>query len=118
MGMKLSICHADNACYLTLVGEIDSLSAGLIKDKIQGQIEGRMFNIVVDLTKVKFMDSAGLGVLVSGLKLCSKNGGDLVLVGVSDNVRELFHITRLDTVFKMYPDKASAASVFGNSLSE
>ena len=116
--MKLSINHVDNVCYLTLVGEIDSLSAGLIKDKIQSQIESKVFNIVVDLTQVKFMDSAGLGVLVSGLKLCTKNGGNLVLVGLTENVRELFHITRLDTVFKMFPNRHSASEAFNTSMSE
>jgi anti-sigma B factor antagonist len=116
--MKLSINHVNNVCYLTLAGEIDSLSAGLIKDKIQAQIEAQCYNIVVDLTQVKFMDSAGLGVLVSGLKLCSKNGGELVLVGLTENVRELFRITRLDTVFKMFPDRESAAEVFNNTISE
>jgi len=116
--MKLSINHVDNVCYITLVGEIDSLSAGLIKDKIQNQIESKVFNIIIDLTQVKFMDSAGLGVLVSGLKLCSKNGGDLVLVGLTENVRELFHITRLDTVFKMFPNRHTASESFGAPMSE
>jgi anti-sigma B factor antagonist len=102
----------DNICYFTLVGDIDSLSAGLIKEKIQAQIEARYFNFIVDLTQVKFMDSAGLGVLVSGLKTCNKNGGDLVLAGASENVRELFRITRLDTVFKLFPDRDSAAETF------
>ncbi len=110
--MKLSINHVDNICYFTLVGDIDSLSAGLIKEKLQGQIEARYFNFIVDLTQVKFMDSAGLGVLVSGLKTCNKNGGDLLLVGAGENVRELFRITRLDTVFKLFPDRESAAEVF------
>ena len=116
--MKLSINHVDNVCYITLVGEIDSLSAGLIKDKIQSQIESKVFNIIIDLTQVRFMDSAGLGVLVSGLKLCSKNGGDLVLVGLTENVRELFHITRLDTVFKMFPNRHTASESFGAPMSE
>ena len=116
--MKLSINHVDNVCYITLVGEIDSLSAGLIKDKIQNQIESKVFNIIIDLTQVKFMDSAGLGVLVSGLKLCTKNGGDLVLVGLTENVRELFHITRLDTVFKMFPNRHTASESFGAPMSE
>jgi anti-sigma B factor antagonist len=116
--MKLSINHVNNICYFTLVGEIDSLSAGLIKDKIQSQIEAQCYNFIVDLTQVKFMDSAGLGVLVSGLKVCNKNGGDLVLVGLTENVRELFRITRLDTVFKLFPDRESAAEAFNVSKSD
>ncbi len=108
--------HVDDVCYLTLAGEIDSLSAGLIKDKIQSQVESQIYNIVFDMTQVKFMDSAGLGVLVSGLKLCTKNGGDLVLVGLTENVRELFRITRLDTVFKMFPDRQAAAETFNSKL--
>ena len=110
--MKLTINHVDNICYFTLVGDIDSLSAGLIKEKIQSQVEAQCFNFIVDLTQVKFMDSAGLGVLVSGLKVCNKNGGEMVLVGPNENVRELFRITRLDTVFKLFQDRESAAEVF------
>ena len=110
--MKLSINHVDDICYFTLVGDIDSLSAGLIKEKIQSQVEAHCYKLIIDLTQVKFMDSAGLGVLVSGLKVCNKNGGDLVLVGLSENVRELFRITRLDTVFKLFPDRQSATEAF------
>lgn len=65
-------------------------------------------NVVVDLSKVKFMNSSGLGMLIGGLTTMRNAGGDLRLANVADRIQSLLVITKLITVFKHYEsvDKA------------
>jgi len=63
--------------------------------------------LILDLSEAQFMDSSGLGVMISLLKLLGTEG-DLKLVGVHGPVAQTFKLTRMDRVFPMYPDLASA----------
>lgn len=65
---------------------------------------------VLDLSGVPYMDSSGLGAILNGYVSAQKNGRKLVLAGVSDRVRALLQLTKVDTVLQSYPDAASAAS--------
>lgn len=65
-------------------------------------------NIVVDLSKAKFMNSSGLGMLISGMTTLRNAGGDLRLANVADRIQSLLVITKLITVFKSY-DSVDAA---------
>jgi anti-sigma B factor antagonist len=65
--------------------------------------------MVLDLGAVSFIDSSGLGALVSSLKSMGKNG-DLVICGAQSAVASMFKLTRMDKVFRMYPSAQEAAS--------
>lgn len=64
--------------------------------------------IVVDLEKVSYVDSSGLATLVEMLKKARAAGGALGLAGMSDKIRSLFEITKLDRLFSVYPNRAKA----------
>lgn len=64
-------------------------------------------SIVLNLEAVSFIDSSGLGALVSGLKAIGKDG-DLVLSGTSGNVTSMFKLTRMDKVFRMFGTQEEA----------
>ena len=66
--------------------------------------------VVVDLREVTFLDSTGLGVLVAGLKRARENGGDLHLVATGSHILRMLAITRLDSVFAVFPDVSAAHS--------
>jgi anti-sigma B factor antagonist len=57
---------------------------------------------VLDLSEVTFLDSTGLGVLITGLKRCRSAGGNLVLVTAQPNVLKVLEITGLNDVFKVH----------------
>jgi anti-sigma B factor antagonist len=71
--------------------------------------------IVLDLKAVSFIDSSGLGALVSSLKAIG-SGGDLVLCGTGGTVASMFKLTRMDKVFRMFgtPEEAVAALASDN----
>ena len=63
---------------------------------------------IVDLAEVTFIDSAGLGALVRGMKHYLQNDGDLYLVNLQTPVRLLFEYTRMERAFKIFPTAADA----------
>lgn len=66
--------------------------------------------IIVDLSEVRFVDSSGLGAIVGLLKKVG-NRGEVVVCGLSDAVRQMFRVTRMEKVFQIFPnpDAATAA---------
>ncbi|MHC4934163.1 MAG: STAS domain-containing protein, partial [Planctomycetota bacterium] len=84
------------------------------KEKIRGIIgEGRK-QLIIDLGKVAFVDSSGLGALISALKVLRADGGDLKLANVGEQVLSVLEITRLMRVFETYPTTESALESIEN----
>ena len=69
------------------------------RDMVIGELEkgGRKF--VIDFARTGYIDSAGLGVLISVSKQIRAEGGELALTNLNDDLRSLFHLTKLDTLF-------------------
>jgi anti-sigma B factor antagonist len=87
---------------VALAGEIDVSTVAEVKEKLTGAIEANPGATVhVDLTKVEFLDSTALGVLVGALRRARTNGGEIVLAGARPNVAKVFQITGLDKVFEI-----------------
>jgi anti-sigma B factor antagonist len=101
-----------NAERLALSGDLDSFSVNNLRERINRLFDSGIYNIIIDLTNVKFVDSAGLGQLVAALKMAVHHGGDLVLVKPNDTVKDLLRITKLDTIFRRFDTAEGAASVF------
>lgn len=74
--------------------------------------EGRV-NVVLDLRDVSYIDSAGLGVLVSKLVSLRRRGGDLRFVGLTPRSTALMHVTHLLTVFQTFATEEDAVRSFG-----
>jgi len=100
------------ASVLTLIGDLDSFNVSYLKEQLQRLFDRGDYKVIIDLNNVDFIDSAGLGNLVSSLKLCMNNSGDLVLVGPNDTVLDLLRITRLRDVFKIFKTIEDAAAAF------
>jgi anti-sigma B factor antagonist len=83
-------------------GEVDLYTAPRLKTLLGDLTAGGGNNIAVDFVGVEFMDSTGLGVLISGLKRCREGGGTLALVGPTEPVRKVLTITGLDQVFAIH----------------
>ena len=85
-----------------VTGEIDVYTAPLLREELASLIDSEHTDLVVDLTKVGFMDSTGLGVLVGALKKVRTLGGDLRLVIDQEKILKVFRITALTQVFTMH----------------
>jgi len=86
---------------------LDAKEAVDFKTKMAECISSGHHAIVLNLAEVRFIDSSGLGAIVSTLKLLGREG-DLVLCGVTGPVMSLFKLTRMDKVFQMFASENDA----------
>ena len=93
---------------LPLEGEIDLHVSPRIAVTLAQMIEKRPKQLVIDLTRVTYVDSSGLAVLIEAMQNVEKYGGKFAIVGVQKMVRSIFEIARLDQVFRIYPDVDAA----------
>jgi len=89
-------------------GRFDANSAPQVKAQLHELVEAGNTKLVVNLAKMDFVDSAGLGVLVSCLRRVAAEGGDLRLAEVPPFCRSIFELTRLTRVFDVTESEAQA----------
>jgi anti-sigma B factor antagonist len=96
---------------LDVEGEVDVFTAPKLREKIIALLDGGTDHLVVNLEKVLFMDSTGLGVLVGGLKRVKEKNGELALAGAQGTVLRVLSVTGLNAVFPMHDtvDQATAS---------
>jgi anti-sigma B factor antagonist len=87
---------------LTLRGEIDVYTAPRLRQAIVDVVDGGAQRLVVDMEKVDFLDSTGLGVMVEGLKRMKGREGTLSVVATQDKIVKIFDITGLNKSFDIY----------------
>lgn len=91
---------------------LDASVAAPLKKRLHEHTDQGCGKLVLDLQKVEFMDSSGLTVIISTLKVLKEQGGRLVLCGVGAELTSLFQLTRLNKVFEVYPNPAQAVRAF------
>lgn len=87
---------------------LDAHNSGDLRDQIIKIIEGDTVDIIVDLSMVRFIDSSGLGALLSGYKNAILRSGTFVLAGLQPRVQSMFELTRLHRVFDIFPSAEDA----------
>ncbi|WP_262268742.1 STAS domain-containing protein [Microvirga yunnanensis] len=98
--MVVHVEHLAGAvAHLRLQGRLDAAAAPGLRARLDGALAGGATQVLVDLAEVPFIDSTGLGVLVSGLKAARRADGNLRLVAPGPQVRRLMRLTALDRVF-------------------
>lgn len=111
--MNFNVDERYNAVVLQLKGNVMGGPDGAkLHDQLHEMKESGKKNVVVDLAKVKFMNSSGLGMLISGLTTMRNSGGDLRLANVADRIQSLLVITKLITVFKHFDSVEEAVDSF------
>ena len=100
--------QTDQPNVLPLEGEIDLHVSPAIAASLQSLSEEKTPHLVVDLSRVSYIDSSGLAVLIAGMQNVTGYGGKFSLVGLQEGVRPIFEIARLDQVFRIFPDVDAA----------
>jgi anti-sigma B factor antagonist len=113
VSMKATIRQVDSVTVVDVSGRI-TLGEGCtqLRELIRDQLSKGNKNILLNLADVTYIDSSGIGELVSGYTGVSKQGGSLKLLNLTKKVHDLLQITKLYTVFDVYDDEAAAISGF------
>lgn len=91
---------------------LDAHNSGELKSQLLTLFEQGKNNLLVDLQEVRFVDSSGLGALVSGFKNASARNGSLKLCGLQPQVKSMFELTRLHRVFEIFTSEQDALTSF------
>ena len=111
--MELVEKKVDDVVVIELTGKImGGNDAVEFRDLLYETINNEIVNVVVDLSGATWMNSSGLGMLISGLTTMRSSGGDLRLVGLSDRTRRPLEVTRLEGVFQIFVSKEEAIKSF------
>ncbi len=111
--MKLSDRVEGDVVILEPKGKImGGPDASLLHDKLYEYIEKDRKKVIIDLAKVDWMNSTGLGILISGYTTLRNHDGQLKLVNVTEKIHSLLTITKLVTVFEAYDSLDEAMKSF------
>ena len=100
----------DRPNVLPLKGEIDLHVYPAVTASLDAMIKKKPKRLVVDLSRVTYVDSTGLAAFIQAMQQVEAYGGKFSLAGVPETVRSIFEISRLDQVFKIFPDVDTAMS--------
>ncbi|MEH1926270.1 MAG: STAS domain-containing protein [Nostoc sp.] len=97
--MKLSVT------VLELSGILDGIRGNELRREVSNIMANGANVLLLDLKEVKFIDSSGLGALVSAMQIVRNANGKLFVCSISDQVRMLFELTKMDRIFKTFADQ-------------
>ena len=112
MQLRTEVVDIAGWAVVSLFGELDVATAPDMKERLVDLVNEGRSRIVLDLGGVDFLDSTGLGMIVSALKRARTHGGDLRIVCTESRITRLFEITGLDKAIPLLPtvDAAVAGS--------
>ncbi len=112
MNFSLTIRHSEDVSFLDITGKLTSFESAAFRDAVHGLLNQGHKNIVLNLKGLAYLDSSGVGELVSNYMSVVKKGGAMRVVGLAPKVEEILKITQLYQVFPDFPDEASARESF------
>ncbi len=115
--IETSLRHQGDVPVLDVIGEIDIYTTPQFKEAVSAAIDENKPAIVINMAQVTYMDSSGFGTLLSATKRLRPLDGALYLSGCNEAIQRMLQITRLNTIFGVYPteEEAVAAAKSGSS---
>jgi len=110
--MEVTTREVENVNVLDIDGEIDLYNAPTLKDIIKKHIEEQKYNIIINLEKVSYIDSSGIGALISSLSNLKKYQGGLKIINVTGSVKKVFELTKLTSFFEIFDHEEEAVKSF------
>lgn len=110
--MSFRITKQGDVSIVAIEGQLIVSNRQELKQKMLEELEGGARKLLVDFSQTGYIDSSGLGVLVSLSKKIREQGGALRLAGLNEDLRTLFELTKLDTLFQIADTRDQALASF------
>ncbi len=111
--MDITTTQYKHCDVLSLRGRIDSSTAPQFEQAIKAATDQSRYKIVLDMSGLEFMSSAGLRVLVNAQRICKRyNRGEVVLTEIPANIKSALDLSGFTPLFKVYSDKLTAVGSF------
>ena len=114
--MKVTQREVGSAVVLDLNGKLTGgPDADMFRDVFKALVDQGKKHIVVNLEKVSWINSTGLGILISGYTSVRRAGGDLVVMHASERIESILYVTKLNLLFKSYENEDEAVKSFSQA---
>jgi len=110
--MEIAEKRIEDVDVLKLTGRLDASSAKNLKGRVVSLVKENRVKLIVDMAGVDFIDSSGLGSLVSSLRAVNEKDGDVKVAALQKQVRSIFELTRLHRIFGIFDDVEAAMKSF------
>ena len=111
--MEINIRLEKQLAIVAITGSVDALTSGEVTNFLSQQIEEGKKRVIVDLSQVDFMSSAGLRAILTALKASRQQGGDLSLAGAQPGVERILKMAGFTNILKAYVTVKEAIADFG-----
>ena len=106
--MNFLLTRTDDRLLVNVDGQLVVGNRQAFKQAVLDEVEQGVRLVIIDFSRAAYIDSSGLGALVSLGKRLRELGGDLRLAALNDDLRTLFELTRLDALFPLYSSRDDA----------
>lgn len=110
--MDIKTTYQDQTAVVAVTGSIDALTSGEVSAHLGAQIEGGYRLLLLDLSEVEYMSSAGLRAIMEGLKASRQVGGDLRLAAAQPGVDKVLRMAGFPSIMKYFTSLEDATSSF------
>jgi anti-sigma B factor antagonist len=111
--MKFKVREEGNVTVIDLSGKLmGGIDADVFRDLVHELIEKGRKKVVVNLAGIKWINSTGVGILITGYTTLRKNKGDLKLLNVSKKIESMLYVTKLNLIFECYDDEHEAIASY------
>src|SRR5438132_14347088 len=107
------VLRQDRANVLAIEGDIDLHISPAVTEALNAMIKKKPERIVIDLSRATYIDSAGVAALILAMQEVDAYGGKFFLSGLQETLRSIFETSRLDRIFRIFPDVDDAFPAIG-----
>ncbi len=101
MNLQIDVNKTDERAELQVAGDVTIQTSPQLRNALKPLFESSVAAIHVNLAGVEFMDSSGIATLVEGLQWSKRTEGEFVLFSLTETVRDVFELAKLDTIFEI-----------------
>ena len=112
MSFSVNVRQAEGISLIEISGRLTSFESRAFREMMHSLIKDGHTNFVLNLTRLDYLDSSGVGELARNYLSIVKKGGAMKVVGLAAKVEEILKVTQLSRVFPEFPDEASALESF------
>jgi len=110
--MEINEQVTDQCLIIGITGRLDTTNYSILEKKLMELIDSNHTKILVDCSKMDYISSSGLRILLMALKKITLVKGKFVLCGLQENIHEIFEISGFTSIFEIYLSKEDALKVF------
>ena len=110
--MEIHVTSYEHVDVVVVSGRIDGINANELDTIFKEMQENKRFKLVIDLSGIEFMNSAGLRALVAALRENKANKGDLFIANPSKRMAEVLELGGLNTFIQIFPDQTAAIAAY------